>query len=38
MPTATAPGVEILTTKLHAPDVNKGFVPRDRSSCGSRPA
>jgi LuxR family maltose regulon positive regulatory protein len=26
---AVAPGVEILTTKLHAPDVNRGFVPRD---------
>ena len=26
---AAAPGVEIVATKLHAPDVNKGFVPRD---------
>src|SRR4051812_49776521 len=26
---ATAPGVEIVATKLHAPDVNKDFVPRD---------
>jgi LuxR family maltose regulon positive regulatory protein len=24
-----SPGVEIAATKLHAPDVNKGFVPRD---------
>src|SRR5690348_14719720 len=28
-PAATAPGVEIVATKLHAPIVNKGFVPRD---------
>jgi ATP/maltotriose-dependent transcriptional regulator MalT len=28
-PAATGPGVEIVATKLHAPTVNRGLVPRD---------